>query len=177
MLEVSSYCSSSSSPKTDQLDESDELLYDPNADDDDEKWVENKRKLYLGLSGDSKSGSRKPNAQMGTLCPGSDAVLNCPGCMTVLCLDCQQHEIYKTQYRAMFVLNCNIDWSEKLSGKKVNSKCRPREGKKEVDINCKSPPSESDSFFNVRCSVCTTQVAVYDEDEVFHFFNVLSSYS
>ena len=29
----------------------------------------------------------------------SDAVLNCPACFTVVCLDCQRHELYKTQYR------------------------------------------------------------------------------
>uniref|UniRef100_A0A2K6CF62 E2F associated phosphoprotein n=1 Tax=Macaca nemestrina TaxID=9545 RepID=A0A2K6CF62_MACNE len=46
--------------------------------------------------------------------PNSDAVLNCPACMTTLCLDCQRHESYKTQYRAMFVMNCSINKEEVL---------------------------------------------------------------
>lgn len=111
----------------------------------------------------------KPSASS-IKCPESDAVLNCPGCMAVLCLDCQRHEVFKTQYRAMFVVNCIIDWSEKLTDEKLDR--RKKAGK--VD---KSLPSEPGSYFDVRCSVCNTKVAVYDKDEVFHFFNVLSSYS
>ena len=32
-------------------------------------------------------------------------------------------------------------------------------------------------FYPVKCSVCTSEVGVYDDDEVYHFFNVLASYS
>lgn len=38
----------------------------------------------------------------------SDAVLSCPGCFTMLCLDCQKHDKYHNQYRAMFVVNCQV---------------------------------------------------------------------
>ena len=151
------------------------MLYDPDADDEDEKWVEAQRKEYLGLprnpEGDTKAATNGNLAK----CPESDAVLNCPGCMTVLCLDCQRHEVYKTQYRAMFVLNCNIDWSQKLTSGKWNGEGKgKRMSKNRMD---ESPSTEPSSFFNVTCSVCNTKVAVHDEDEVFHFFNVLSSYS
>lgn len=41
--------------------------------------------------------------------PNSDATLSCPACMTTLSMDCQKHEIYAHQYRAMFVSNCVVD--------------------------------------------------------------------
>jgi hypothetical protein len=36
---------------------------------------------------------------------------------------------------------------------------------------------DEECFHPVRCSVCNTEVGVYDKDEVYHFFNVLSSYA
>ena len=32
-------------------------------------------------------------------------------------------------------------------------------------------------YHPVMCTECSTEVAVYDKDEVFHFFNVLASHS
>ena len=43
----------------------------------------------------------------------SDAILSCPRCFNTVCMDCQQHERYANQYRAMFVMNigkCNIQF-------------------------------------------------------------------
>jgi len=40
----------------------------------------------------------------------SDAVLSCPCCFTIVCMDCQQHERYENQYRAMFVQNIAVRW-------------------------------------------------------------------
>ncbi|EYC27530.1 hypothetical protein Y032_0009g780 [Ancylostoma ceylanicum] len=34
-----------------------------------------------------------------------------------------------------------------------------------------------DLFLPVHCAVCSTNVAVMDHDEVYHFFNVLSGYA
>ncbi|KAJ0970043.1 hypothetical protein J5N97_022920 [Dioscorea zingiberensis] len=65
-------------------------FYDPNLDEKDELWVRKQR----------KEGH-------------SDAVLSCPACFTTLCLDCQRHAEYATQFRAMFVTNCEIK-SDKL---------------------------------------------------------------
>ncbi|XWS68453.1 hypothetical protein CRYUN_Cryun04dG0091500 [Craigia yunnanensis] len=42
-------------------------FYDPDLDDKDELWVQNKRKGHI-----------------------SDAVLSCPACFTTLCLECQR---------------------------------------------------------------------------------------
>jgi len=40
----------------------------------------------------------------------SDAVLSCPCCFHILCMDCQRHEKYSNQYRAMFVIDIAVDW-------------------------------------------------------------------
>lgn len=141
----------------------DELLYDPDMDDDDEKWINEKRRAYIFPCNKSEN----PNDKVKPL-PNSDAVLNCPACLSLLCLDCQRHEIYKSQYRAMFVSNCNIISNEilKYPNKKKLAKKRRDDTKSDI----------GDAYNPVRCSVCNTEVAVYDKDEIYHFFNVLASY-
>ncbi len=57
-------------------------FYDPELDDKDAAWVRRQR------------GGR-----------GSDAILSCPGCLTTVCLDCQQHANKEGQFRAMFCRN------------------------------------------------------------------------
>ena len=106
------------------------LLFDESMDDRDELWVERQR-----AGGES------------------DAVLSCPCCLITLCLLCQQHERYHTQYRAMFVRNCVLSEKEQLRA---------------VD---------GEVFFPVLCVSCKTEVAVRDRDEVFHFHNVIASQS
>lgn len=76
-------------------DGNEELFYDPEADDADQKWIERKRNEYLALGQSNASSSKLSEKRM----KNTDAVLNCPACMTLLCLDCQRHETYKTQYR------------------------------------------------------------------------------
>lgn len=106
----------------------------------------------------------------------SDAVLNCPACFAVLCLDCQRHEVYSHQYRAMFVMNCDIDHTEKLKFPKSSDK---KSRKKQKRFKGQSPDEqEGDELYNsVKCTKCSTQVAVFDKDEVYHFFNVMASHS
>ncbi|UXI16778.1 39S ribosomal protein [Sarcoptes scabiei] len=62
-------------------------------------------------SNDHNRSSRKSNRTTAAI---NDVKLNCPCCLSLLCLDCQRHEIYKTQYRAMFVVNCRIDFQKRL---------------------------------------------------------------
>ncbi|GIY31593.1 e2F-associated phosphoprotein [Caerostris darwini] len=141
----------------------DELFYDPDMDDEDEKWINEKRRSYI-----FPSPNKNANSKLKPL-PNSDAVLNCPACLSLLCLDCQRHEIYKGQYRAMFVSNCKIMDSETLS--------YPSKKKKSRRKNEDAPTSNEKETFNpVRCSICNTEVAVYDKEEIYHFFNVLASY-
>ncbi len=104
-----------------------ELLYDSDADEDDEAWMKQKTE-------------------------NSDAVLSCPMCFTLLCLDCQRHVKYHSQFRAMFVENVVVS----------ETRLVPQEAEEEV-------------YYPVSCKECGTRVAVLDEDEVFHFFNVIES--
>lgn len=141
----------------------DDLLYDPNMDDEDEKWVNEQRHACIFPA--ATSSKEKPGVRP---LPNSDAVLNCPACMTLLCLDCQRHAIYNTQYRAMFVKNCIVNDKEVLRCPLSKSSATRRRGG--TDDPC-------DLFHPVRCRVCSTEVAVRDREEVFHFFNVIASFS
>ncbi|CAI0415414.1 unnamed protein product [Linum tenue] len=130
-------------------------FYDPKLDERDEAWV-----------GKQRRGNRR-----------SDAVLSCPACFTTVSLQSQRHERYVTQYRAVAVMNCNVesrgdqmavDGTEEGGGRgkpasRVGSGRRSSEG------------SNSSSVDRVGCSVCDTQVGVRDEEEVYHFFNVIPS--
>ncbi|CAN8022798.1 unnamed protein product [Ixodes persulcatus] len=144
----------------------DDLLYDPEMDDEDEKWVNEQRRVCMFP--DASTSSKPDTAKNVRPLPTSDAVLNCPACMSVLCLDCQRHEIYNTQYRAMFVKNCVVSDTEVL-------KCPPSRSKRKKNSGGADDPR--DLFRPVRCRVCKTEVAVVDRDEVFHFFNVIASFS
>ena len=44
----------------------------------------------------------------------SDAILSCPRCFNTVCMDCQQHEKYANQFRAMFVMNIGVDWNKRM---------------------------------------------------------------
>ncbi|KAH7366174.1 hypothetical protein KP509_18G066300 [Ceratopteris richardii] len=133
-----------------ELDETPPEFYDAQMDDRDQAWVERKRK------------GRK-----------SDALLSCPACFTTLCIDCQRHEKIVTQYRAMFVLNCKI-----VEGKSQGIKDRKRKRKtKNSAQSGSSNANMADNIFRpVSCSVCGTEVAVIDKEEVYHFYNVLPSF-
>lgn len=88
--------------------------------------------------------------------------------------------MYSNQYRAMFVMNCKIIHDEQLlyvpkPGKKNRSQKRSRQ-KVEESRAMQDEEEDTRATFNpVRCSSCNTEVAVYDTDEVYHFFNVLAS--
>ncbi|XP_063592003.1 E2F-associated phosphoprotein-like [Penaeus indicus] len=252
----------------------DELFYDPQMDDRDQQWMDAKRRSYQIKKKKRNSNPGKGDPQP---LPQSDAVLNCPACLTTLCMDCQRHAIYNNQYRAMFVFNCTVDWSEGLKfptkgqkkkeflkNKRKNKYRKEQESAREseepiaegmessekgrecessmqpensMDIqqgNSKASQQASESsgiieplqaekstpegnsnsilskdvleravgegegscrtktntpkkvsfeadgsdeiFHPVMCNICNTKVAVYDKDEVYHFFNVVTSY-
>mmetsp|Transcript_32113 Transcript_32113/g.91056 ORF Transcript_32113/g.91056 Transcript_32113/m.91056 type:complete len:263 (-) Transcript_32113:159-947(-) len=140
-------------------------LLDPKADDCDAAWVAKQR-----------GGGE------------SDAILNCPGCFTTVCVDCQKHASYENQWRAMFVINCEVS-NRRYCGARQSS--RPAEaGRKRqllADEEEERPGAERDSGSGsggnpvstderlVLCQVCDTELGVMDGDEVFHFFNVFPS--
>lgn len=167
----------------------DELLYDPDEDDRDQAWVDARRKEYRRQRPLAPSAHRKKQVQP---LPSSDAILNCPACMTTLCLDCQRHEKYRTQYRAMFVMNCTVNKDEVLrykaaKGKKQRrKKSRPNHTSTSAEAVLETEAGLTDSrlggmdeeevYHPVKCTECSTEVAVYDKDEVYHFFNILASH-
>uniref|UniRef100_A0A1A7WJ29 E2f-associated phosphoprotein n=1 Tax=Iconisemion striatum TaxID=60296 RepID=A0A1A7WJ29_9TELE len=154
----------------------DELLYDPDEDDRDQAWVDARR--YSSRKRPNAA-SRSKSGQPQRL-PNSDAVLNCPACMTTLCLDCQRHEKYRTQYRAMFVMNCTVKRDEVLRYKTQQlRKQRKRKRGQKAEPSADAPTNSMDAdevYHPVKCSECSTEVAVIDKDEVYHFFNILASY-
>ncbi|XP_028613319.1 E2F-associated phosphoprotein [Grammomys surdaster] len=157
--------------KQHRIPTNDELLYDPEKDNRDQAWVDARRRGYHAF------GLQRPRQKQQPV-PNSDAVLNCPACMTTLCLDCQRHESYKTQYRAMFVMNCSINREEILRYKNPENRKKRRSAKK-MRSNPEDPAEREveEVYHPVMCTECSTEVAVYDKDEVFHFFNVLASHS
>jgi predicted nucleic acid binding AN1-type Zn finger protein len=155
----------------------DELLYDPNMDDEDERWIQRQRLSYHNVRLSEKLSKKQKSKEIKDF-PQSDAVLNCPACMSTLCLDCQRHELYHSQYRAMFVMNCKIMRNEVLHYVPKPEKKKNQQGKKTMKEQDDTAPVDStskESYHPVRCNICNTEVAVYDKDQVFHFFNVLST--
>lgn len=161
----------------------DELLYDPDEDDRDQAWVDARRRQY-GRKRAAAAQRQQPCQPQGLT--SSDAVLNCPACMTTLCLDCQRHEKYRTQYRAMFVMNCTVKSDEVLRYKTQPDR-KQRNRKRRRGQNSETPRDEApdpapagmdadEVYHPVRCSECSTEVAVLDKDEVYHFFNILASH-
>lgn len=92
----------------------------------------------------------------------------------------------------MFVQNCAPDFGQELAVphsqdvKQGGQRRRRKKNKgmteteKSDGISCESTKgaaSVNTKYYGVKCDVCRTQVAVYDQDEVYHFFNVLASHS
>lgn len=84
----------------------------------------------------------------------------------------------------MFVLNCTTKDEESLfcpSENKRKSRKRKREEEKakmlDETVSIPSNAEAKDIFHPVQCSICKTEVAVVDLDEVYHFFNVLASHT
>ena len=110
-----------------------------------------------------------------------------------------RHEVYRHQFRAMFVTNCHIlrdqvlKYVPRLSKKQRRKRRRKGRGRGEVEKEVRGEEEEEEGgggggerggggggdkgedYHPVHCAECNTEVAVYDKDEVFHFFNVLAS--
>jgi hypothetical protein len=52
-----------------------------------------------------------------------------------------------------------------------SGKSRPKK-----EESASSSDGVEESFHPVKCAACSTHVAMFDCDEVFHFFNVVTSY-
>ena len=123
----------------------------------------------------------------------TDAILSCPYCFTILSNDCQRHEVYSNQYRAMFVFNCKVtsdiqqykrkrQWQHRR--KNHNNRNHNNNYNNMADINLteemmqnlRLKDEEYEIFYPVKCAVCTTEVGVFDENEIYHFYNILAGY-
>ncbi|XP_071491805.1 E2F-associated phosphoprotein-like [Diadema antillarum] len=184
---------SNKQPKQRPIPSNDELLYDPNIDTENQNWIDKQRAYYYprkgaGQSESGRSGASGTDQAAGQSSDGgdggagvhkTDAILNCPACMTTLCIDCQRHEVYSNQYRAMFVMNCCIVRSEQLrypaSKRKRWRKKRKHDEGEDAGGDGGGSSASDELYHPVKCSICNTEVAVLDKSDVFHFFNVLSS--
>ena len=186
------------------------MFYDPELDDQDQNWVNKQRKTckkivtpvkssalksILKSTTETKSTENNSKDESKTIYADAvtDAILNCPCCMTTLCMDSQRHETFKTQYRAMFVSNCKINKEEQLKYPKEKIDSNAMSSKKfrkkksnipnfKSDKQCLSESKQEgqdyDIFKSVMCEICNTEVGVYEEkEEIYHFFNVLTSHS
>ncbi|KAN0055633.1 hypothetical protein ACTA71_011513 [Dictyostelium dimigraforme] len=200
-------------------EEKNQLYFDENEDDENEKWMKDNYKL---------SGKFK-----------SDGRLSCPCCFTLLCIECQQHSTYSNQYRAIQVKNCTIsndiitynDKKEKNITNRINNNNKKKKKKKKKNNNYQkyrnnvnkgdpqqvevklenthiddddnddndedeednnkdeeyeeyeendnnseeSLEDEDECYRAVNCSICNTHVAMYDNNEIYHFFDVFPS--
>ncbi|KAI3386639.1 hypothetical protein SNEBB_002309 [Seison nebaliae] len=94
-----------------------DLFYDPLEDDKTGKWMESQKfrvsQLFDGLSKELEEEVKEQLAIVGEL--PTDARLSCPCCTTLLCLISQEHEMYKNQFRALFVLSsCKINYDDEV---------------------------------------------------------------
>ncbi len=134
----------------------------------------------------------------------SDAILSCPRCFNVVCMDCQQHERYSNQYRAMFVMNIGVDWTKKMmydeaigglkayttnggnggrtlggimEGEEEDASMPdriPHDDIMQSSSNTTEPTKEA--YYSVHCSYCRLELAALDMgDEIYYFFGCIAS--
>jgi len=152
-------------------------LFDENADEENEAWVYKHRRggTEETIKVQRPGGQSNKLEQAKLLKPrNSDAVLSCPCCFEIVCMDCQQHERYSNQYRAMFVMNIGVDWKHVLV---YDEKTRGLVDKPPAPTNHVPHEQENQQvYYSVHCSSCRTQVAALDmTEEVYHFIGCLAS--
>lgn len=80
----------------------------------------------------------------------------------------------------MFVRNCTVRTDQILREMKQEKKTKRKRSTKAGPESGLSEPKEDahgPTYRPVCCSVCSTEVGVLDEEEVYHFFNVIPSNS
>ena len=77
----------------------------------------------------------------------------------------------------MFVVNCVVDGTQRLKFPLKNNKKRKnkRKGKSGDTILDTINEDDDENYNPVKCEECSTEVGVFDKDEVYHFFNVIDS--
>lgn len=151
----------------------DELYYDPEGDEADEAYVYQHLRggscTETGVDGDDNDTAPSPVKPR-----SSDAVLQCPCCFQIVCMDCQQHERYKNQFRAMFVQNIAVKWNERLVYDDASQTLVPAVAT--TESNGQVMNDDEHYYYKTVCANCQTQVAALDmTDEVYHFYGCLAS--
>ncbi|CAB4483783.1 unnamed protein product [Rhizophagus irregularis] len=147
----------------------DKLYFDLDTTDEEESDIpEASSKRYS-----SKAKQKVSTSKSSEIPSGTDAILSCPLCFTPLSYHTQRHELYSNQYRAIFVENCKIIRTEKLLYNENRLRNKNRKSKNEKLSN--ELITGQETYYSVVFETCGTKVAVIDEDEVFHFFNVIIS--
>lgn len=192
-------------------------LYDPNGDDEDEAYVykhmrggveeivnlqiqQNTKTRQMEDVSNTMQKTKNPHSldqtQMSILKPRhSDAILSCPCCFQIVCMDCQRHEKYTNQYRAMFVMNIGVDWDNvvysnegkdeaNIKSNTINNPtipdCVVEHEEDQIESSSSRFITNTDDsahvYYSVYCLQCKTEVAALGmHDEVYHFFGCLVS--
>ena len=116
-------------------------------------------------------------------------------------MDCQQHEKYAGQFRAMFVMNIGVDWNKKIVYDEQIGELKlaasegsvglendtamqegegpdkiPHDTSSEHHTNTTTRQESGELYYSVHCSYCQYEVAALDmKDEIYHFFGCLPS--
>lgn len=161
-------------------------LYDENLDAEDEAYVFNNLR---GGQVETDWAAQRDDGKIDKTVPvkprNSDAVLSCPCCFNIVCMDCQRHERYRNQYRAMFVMSVEVDWQhqlkydDKLQGLvryNPNTQQSLPNGSPGSQVVAPDHNSDDPIYYAVSCASCHTMVAALDMvDEVYHFYDCLAS--
>lgn len=193
--EPAPYEPNSGTPSVSQdSDESGDPLHDEHADSDDEAWVmENLlRGLPLPHEKPNLSSSERDeeisyneihdvNGSMkigGNFAAGGRASTNvsqeerisCPCCFTTVSLQAQSHDRFEGQFRALFVSNCIVLRTSRVTSRYFPERSDCGELPKKED--CKMDESGGE-LVDIACAQCGTLVGVLDETETYHFCNVI----
>lgn len=159
-------------------------LYNEKADEEDEKWM-TKHFPSMCISNSHASSLQIPD-QISADKGKSDARLSCPYCFTLLCTECQRHQTYWNQFRAVFVKNCNVlkqkeikyrtdeSMHELTKRKPKNERIRPWEYVDTILVEDEHN-FEQEIYYPVHCGVCDTEVGIMDEEGIYHFHDVVPS--
>ncbi|KAH8859637.1 E2F-associated phosphoprotein [Schistosoma japonicum] len=110
----------------------------------------------------------------GGQCTESDAILNCPGCMSVLSLNSHRQPHFKAQYYTEYPINCLVD-ETKITSRTVS---RPKTKKSSVENSLIPSRTTMKEYHPVNCKVCGNPVGCKEvRTNVICFSNVLASHS
>ncbi|CAH8513380.1 hypothetical protein MS3_00006401 [Schistosoma haematobium] len=104
----------------------------------------------------------------------SDAILNCPGCMSVLSLVSHRHPHFKTQYYTEYPINCIVDETQIIS----RTISKPQNAKKSPESSLKSNRNVMKEYHPVTCKVCGNSVGCKEiQTNMIYFNDILASHS